>query len=188
MGKTVGYARVSTLEQNPDLQVDALTGAGAVRIFTDHASGATTARPELRQCLDHLDAGDTLAVWRIGRLGRSVADLVAIVNSLSTRGIEFRSLTEGIDTSTAGGELIFHIFAAVAQMERRLVQERTRAGLAAARARGRVGGRPRVITDPQLEEARRMISDGRSVTETARILGVGRTTLRRYLSTASVGG
>src|SRR5690625_1486255 len=142
MGKIVAYARVSTIEQNPDLQVDALQQAGAVRIFTDHASGTTTARPELTRYLDHLDAGDTLMVWRIDRLGRSVADLVQIVNDLSTRAIEFRSLTEGFDTSTAGGELVFHIFAAVAQMERRLIQERTKAGLNAARARGRVGGRP----------------------------------------------
>lgn len=109
----IGYARVSTIEQNPALQHDALTAAGAVRTFTDHASGATTARPQLGAALDFLRAGDVLAVWRIDRLGRSVADLVALVADLEARGVQFRSLTEAIDTTTPGGELVFHIFAAL---------------------------------------------------------------------------
>ncbi|MEJ5914725.1 recombinase family protein [Pseudokineococcus sp. 1T1Z-3] len=142
----VGYARVSTIEQDPALQHDALTAAGAVRVFTDYASGATTARPQLTAALDYLRPGDVLAVWRIDRLGRSVTNLVALVEDLSDRGVQFRSLTEAIDTTTPGGELVFHIFTALAQMERRLISERTRAGLAAARARGRKGGRPTVMT------------------------------------------
>lgn len=137
----VGYARVSTLEQDPALQHDALTAAGAEKVFTDFASGATAQRPQLTACLEYLRSGDTLAVWRIDRLGRSVEDLTRIVNDLADRSIQFRSTTEAIDTTTVGGELVFHVFAAVAQMERRLIRERTVAGLAAARARGRKGGR-----------------------------------------------
>lgn len=181
----VGYARVSTLEQNPDLQTDALTAAGAVRIFTDYSSGATQARPQLRACLDSVRAGDVLAVWRIDRLGRSVPDLVEIVNSLAVRGVQFRSLTEAIDTTTAGGELVFTVFAAVAQMERRLISERTRAGLAAARARGRAGGRPTVMTPARLELARQMRADKATLDDIAATLGVGRTTVARALTAAS---
>lgn len=184
MGKIVGYARVSTIEQSPDLQVDALTAAGAVRVFVDRASGAKRERPELTRCLEHLDAGDTLAVWRIDRLGRSVPDLVGIVNELGERGVEFRSLTEGIDTRTAGGELVFTIFAAVAQMERRLIQERTLAGLDAARARGRRGGRPRALTDAQVAAARELRAQGRTVAEVAEVFKAPRTTMGRYLARA----
>ena len=132
MSNNIGYARVSTTDQSTDLQVDALTLAGAARIFTDHASGATTDRPALISCLEYLNPGDTLLVWRIDRLGRSNTDLIKLVSDLSDRGIQFRSLTEAIDTATPGGELVFHIFASLAQMERRLLSERTRAGLAAA--------------------------------------------------------
>lgn len=182
----VGYARVSTLEQDPALQHDALVAAGAARVFTDHASGATAARPQLIACLDYLRAGDTLAVWRIDRLGRSVADLTGIVNGLAGRGIEFRSLTEAIDTTTVGGELVFHVFAAVAQMERRLISERTRAGLTAARARGRVGGRPTVMTPDRLAAALDMRRQGRTLNQIAATLGVGRSSLVRGLTGASV--
>ncbi|WP_419471073.1 recombinase family protein [Georgenia yuyongxinii] len=178
---------MSTTEQNVDLQVDALEAAGAVRVFVEHASGATRDRPELRRCLDHLDPGDTLACWRIDRLGRSVADLVSIVNDLAGRGVEFRSLTEGIDTLTPGGELVFTIMAAIAQMERRLIQERTLAGLQAARARGRVGGRPRALTEGQVAEARRMRDEGRSVAEIAGLFRVARSTLAGYLTPTTVG-
>jgi len=188
MGKLYGYARASTLEQNIDLQVDALREAGAARVFTDHASGAGSNRPGLNECLSHLDAGDVLAVWRIDRLGRSSADLVRLVTDLGEQGVQFRSLTEGIDTTTAGGELVFTIFAAVAQMERRLIQERTKAGLAAARRRGRIGGRPRVLSPDQVREARRMRSDGRSQQEIADVLKVGRTTVGRYLGQQTVQG
>jgi len=180
----VGYARVSTLEQDPALQHDALTAAGAVRVFTDYASGATAARPQLIACLDFLRPGDTLAVWRIDRLGRSVADLTTIVNDLGARGIQFRSLTEAIDTTTVGGELVFHIFAAVAQMECRLISERTRAGLAAARARGRAGGRPTVMTTERLTAAHAMRAQGMTLIQIAAALGVGRSSLVRALAQA----
>ncbi|MCZ2829131.1 recombinase family protein [Modestobacter sp. VKM Ac-2986] len=178
----VGYARVSTLEEDPALQHDALTAAGAVRVFTDYASGATAARPQLIACLDFLRPGDTLAVWRIDRLGRSVADLTTIVNDLGARGIQFQSLTEAIDTTTVGGELVFHIFAAVAQMERRLISERTRAGLAAARARGRAGGRPTVMTPERLTAAHAMRAQGMTLIQIAATLGVGRSSLVRALA------
>ncbi|SDY94844.1 Site-specific DNA recombinase [Modestobacter sp. DSM 44400] len=181
-----GYARVSTFEQDPALQHDALTAAGAVRVFTDYASGATAARPQLIACLDFLRPEDTLAVWRIDRLGRSVADLTTIVNDLGRRGIQFRSLTEAIDTTTIGGELVFHIFAAVAQMERRLISERTRAGLAAARARGRAGGRPTVMTPDRLTAAHAMRAQGMTLIQIAATLGVGRSSLVRAL--AQTGG
>jgi len=180
----VGYARVSTLEQDPALQHDALTAAGAVRVFTDYASGATAARPQLIACLDFLRPGDTLAVWRIDRLGRSVADLTTIVNDLGARGVQFRSLTEAIDTTTVGGELVFHIFAAVAQMERRLISERTRAGLVAARARGRAGGRPTVMTAERLTAAQAMRAQGMTLIQIAATLGVGRSSLVRALAQA----
>jgi len=180
----VGYARVSTLEQDPALQHDALTAAGAVRVFTDYASGATAARPQLIACLDFLRPGDTLAVWRIDRLGRSVADLTTIVNDLGTKGVQFRSLTEAIDTTTVGGELVFHIFAAVAQMERRLISERTRAGLVAARARGRAGGRPTVMTPERLTAAQAMRAPGMTLIQIAATLGVGRSSLVRALAQA----
>ena len=180
----VGYARVSTLEQDPALQHDALTAAGAVRVFTDYASGATAARPQLIACLDFLRPGDTLAVWRIDRLGRSIADLTTIVNDLGARGVQFRSLTEAIDTTTVGGELVFHIFAAVAQMERRLISERTRAGLTAARARGRAGGRPTVMTPERLTAAHAMRAQGMTLVQIAATLGVGRSSLVRALAQA----
>ncbi|WP_458175662.1 recombinase family protein [Modestobacter lacusdianchii] len=182
----VGYARVSTLEQDPALQHDALTAAGAVRVFTDYASGATAARPQLIACLDFLRPGDTLAVWRIDRLGRSVADLTTIVNDLGTKGVQFRSLTEAIDTTTVGGELVFHIFAAVAQMERRLISERTRAGLVAARARGRAGGRPTVMTPERVVAAQTMRARGMTLIQIAATLGVGRSSLVRALAQTPV--
>ncbi|HFH3023339.1 recombinase, partial [Pseudomonas aeruginosa] len=141
MGKLLlGYARVSTDDQTTALQADALAKAGCSRIYTDKASGkSTAARPQLEECLADLREGDTLVVWRLDRLGRSVPDLVRIVGELERKGVGFKSLTESIDTSTASGTLIFHMFAAIAEFERNLIQERTQAGLAAARARGRVG-------------------------------------------------
>ncbi|MGV1037635.1 MAG: recombinase family protein [Candidatus Nanopelagicales bacterium] len=181
MSNNIGYARVSTTDQSTDLQVDALTLAGAARIFIDHASGATTDRPALISCLEYLNPDDTLLVWRIDRLGRSITDLIKLVSDLSDRGIQFRSLTEAIDTSTPGGELVFHIFAALAQMERRLLSERTRAGLAAARARGNVGGRPTVMTVEKLEAARAMYANGATYTVISTALEIGRSTVRRAL-------
>ena len=181
----IGYARVSTTEQNPALQHDALQAVGAVRIFTDYASGTSTARPQLQACLEYLQPGNVLAVWRIDRLGRSVPHLVDTVTALAERGVQFRSLTESIDTTTAGGELVFHIFAALAQMERRLLSERTHAGLDAARARGRVGGRPTVMTPERIETARKLREDDVPVTQIARTFGVGRATVTRALAAAA---
>ncbi len=186
MSNIIGYARVSTLEQNAALQVDALTVAGAARVFTDYASGATDDRPELAQALAYLNPGDTLAVWRIDRLGRSVANLIETVNNLADRQVQFRSLTEAIDTSTPGGELVFHIFAAVAQMERRLISERTLAGLKSARARGRTGGRPTVMTPARLAEAQRMRTEGRTLEYIATMLQVGRATVVRALAASTL--
>ena len=185
MSNIIGYARVSTLEQNAALQVDALTAAGAVRVFTDHASGATDDRPALREALAYLNPGDTLTVWRIDRLGRSVANLIETVNVLAARRVQFRSLTEAIDTGTPGGELVFHIFAAVAQMERRLISERTLAGLKSARARGRTGGRPTVMTPARLAEAHRMRKEGQTLEYIATTLRVGRATVVRALAAAA---
>src|SRR6266508_2032977 len=141
----IGYARVSTGEQTLDLQRDALTAAGCDRICTDTASGARAERPGLTEALDHLRAGDTLVVWRLDRLGRSLRHLIETITALEQRGIGFKSLTESIDTTSSGGKLIFHIFGALAEFERELIRERTRAGLAAARARGRLGGRPKKL-------------------------------------------
>lgn len=182
MANTIGYARVSTTDQNPDLQLDALKSAGAVRIFTDKASGSSMERPQLQKCLDYLNAGDVLVVWRVDRLGRSLTDIVTLVADLADRGIQFRSLTEAIDTTTPGGELVFHIFAALAQMERRLISERTKAGLAAAKERGRVGGRPTVMTPERMKAAKAMKKEGISTAQIARTLGIGRATVDRALA------
>src|SRR5918911_5738013 len=143
MGHLLGYARVSTGDQNLDLQRDALTAAGCYRVFADTASGALTVRPELDRLLDQLRPGETLVVWKLDRLGRSLRHLVDTVTGLAERGIGFRSLQEAIDTTTPGGKLVFHVFAALAEFERDLIRERTSAGLAAARAPGRHGAAPR---------------------------------------------
>src|SRR6184192_4901132 len=145
MAELVGYARISTGEQNAALQLDALKAGGCTRIYTDTASGALERRPQLERLLDHLRAGDTLVVWRLDRLGRSLRHLIETVGELAERGVGFRSLRESIDTTTSGGKLLFHIFGALAEFERDLIRERTQAGLAAARARGRKGGRTRAI-------------------------------------------
>lgn len=173
----IGYARVSTTSQDDALQLDALDAAGCAKVFRDTASGKLDERPGLGQALDYLRADDTLVVWRLDRLGRSVQHLTATVAALGERGIQFRSLTEGIDTSTAAGKLVFHIFASLAEFERSLIVERTRAGLDAAAARGRRGGRPAVLTDEKAEAARGLIAAGKSVTEAARVVGVSRATL-----------
>jgi DNA invertase Pin-like site-specific DNA recombinase len=140
MGHLLGYARISTGDQRPDLQVDALKGAGCYRVFVDTASGTLAARPALDQVLDQLRPGDTLVVWKLDRLGRSLRHLVDTIAALADRGVGFRSLQESIDTTTPGGKLVFHIFAALAEFERDLIRERTSAGLVAARARGRTAG------------------------------------------------
>jgi len=155
-GLLVGYARVSTAERDSALQLDALEVAGCWRVFTDHASGSRGDRPELVAVLDSLRPGDTLVVWRLDRLGRSLPHLIDTVTGLRERGVEFWSVTEAVDTTTAEGRLVFHLFGALAEFERQLIRDRTLAGLAAARARGRVGGRPRSMTPGKLRLARAM--------------------------------
>jgi len=183
VGELLGYARVSTLEQDAALQHDALSAAGCFRTWTDTASGAVTDRPELAGVMDALRAGDTLVVWRLDRLGRSLPHLIETIRDLAVRGIGFRSLQEAIDTTTPGGRLVFHIFGSLTEFERDLIRERTMAGLAAARRRGRVGGRPTVMTAAKTKQAARMVTSGTPLTEVADVLGVSRTTLYRHLKT-----
>jgi len=182
MGDLLGYARVSTTEQKAHLQTDALKKAGCMRVWTDRASGSLDHRPKLEAVLDHLRLGDTLVVWRLDRLGRNLRHLIATVNDLAAAGVGFKSLTEGIDTTTPAGRLTFHLFGALAEFERELIRERTVAGLAAARARGRSGGRPRLMTPEKLAVARHMY-DSREHTLAAigAVVGVSRSTLYRYL-------
>ena len=189
VGRPVGYARVSTMEQDLRLQVDALKAQGCqdALIFVDKASGAKADRPGLSQCLETLQAGDLLLVWRLDRLGRSIVHLVTLVEELQERGVGFRSICDGaIDTTTASGELVFNVFSALAQFERRLIQERTRAGLAAARARGRLGGRPAL--DPQdarVQMAKALYKDrAHEVAAICQTLHISRSTLYRYVALA----
>lgn len=174
----IGYARVSTVEQTLDLQRDALLAAGAASLYEDKASGKTADRPELVNCLKALRDGDTLVVWRLDRLGRNLQDLVRIVSDLEAQGVKFKSLKESIDTSGPTGRLVFHLFAALAEFERELVRERTLAGLAAARARGRKGGRPNTLDPKQRKAALAMMKDREmSVSEIASHFSVSRSTL-----------
>ncbi|OAV62957.1 recombinase family protein [Enteractinococcus helveticum] len=182
MPHALGYARVSTGDQDARLQHDALTAAGCYRIFTDTASGALQSRPELDKLMDQLRPGDTLVVWRLDRLGRSIRHLIDQLAELQAQGIEFRSLQENIDTSSPGGRLIFHIFASLAEFERDLIRERTNAGLAAARARGRTGGRPSRLTKDQLTTARKLYDQQEmTVAQIGEVLGVSRSTIYRAL-------
>jgi DNA invertase Pin-like site-specific DNA recombinase len=180
-GLPIGYARVSTDDQNLALQMDALTKAGCERVFRDKASGTRLVRPGLNDALSHLRSGDTLVVWKLDRLGRSVKGLVDLVNALEARDVHFRSLTDGIDTKTPAGRFFFHIMASLAQMERELIVERTRAGLAAARRLERVGGRKRRMTDSKVKAARRLLADGTPPRDVAENLGVSVPTLYRWL-------
>lgn len=177
----IGYARVSTGDQNLNLQVDALEKEGCDIIFKDEGySGALTSRPGLEEALQELSEGDILIVWRLDRLGRSLEQLIDVVNFLGNRGVSFKSLNESIDTTNAGGELIFHIMGALAQFERRLLSERTKAGLEAAKKRGKKLGRPFTLSEQQIKHARDMISSGKvTISEMAEILGVHRSTLHR---------
>lgn len=178
----IGYARVSTQDQKAELQTDALRSGGCEQIFEEKASGSSRARPELETCLKVLRSGDTLVVWRLDRLGRSLTDLVEIVSVLQARGVGFISLTESIDTVSAGGKLIFHLFAALAEFERNLIRERTVAGLAAARARGRKGGRKAKMTKSDVRKAAAMLLDPHMTkTEVAKHFGVSRVTLNAAL-------
>ena len=184
MGEVFGYARVSTADQNTQLQIDALRNAGCARIFVDTASGSAE-RPQLAHMLELLRAGDTVVVWRLDRLGRSLRDLLAQVEYLSENDIGLRSLRETIDTTTPGGRLVLHVFASLAEFERDLIRERTNAGLSAARARGRVGGRPRSLTPAQEQVAHTMYDQGSlTVDEIGSALGVGRSTVYRALHRA----
>jgi len=181
MNQRIGYARVSTDDQNLDLQRDALRQAGCSVIYEETASGKSAARPELEQCRKALRAGDTLVVWRLDRLGRSLPDLVQIVAELEQRGVHFESLTEKIETSSAAGKLVFHVFAALAEFERNLIRERTHAGLAAARARGRKGGRKPALTPQQVREIKALLRDPSiPVASIADRYGVSRTTIYKY--------
>jgi DNA invertase Pin-like site-specific DNA recombinase len=180
--RRIGYARVSTADQDLAPQLDVLRAKGCEPIYSEHASGKHADRPELAQAMKALRAGDTLVVWRLDRLGRSLPDLIATVNELAGRGIAFESVTEAIDTTTASGKLVFNIFASLADFERHLIGERTRAGLAAGRARGRMGGRPPALTSRQLREARLLLTDPEAtVTAVAERYGVSRTTLYKGL-------
>ena len=155
----IGYARVSTDDQTLDLQVDALQSAGCERIYREHASGKSADRPELKQCLHALREGDTLVVWRLDRLGRSMKDLINTVTKLEADGVAFCSVTENLDTSTPTGKFIFHVFASLAEFERNVIRERTNAGLKSARARGRVGGRPSKLSDEDKDMICQLMSD-----------------------------
>jgi len=178
----IGYARVSTDDQSAALQEDALKKAGCIRVFVDHASGSKASRPELDRMLDQLRPDDVVVVWRLDRLGRSLKNLIALVENLAERGVGFRSLTEAIDTTTANGRLFFSIMGALAEFERDLIRERTQAGLAAARARGRVGGRPSVMNKKKVAQAQKLYeSRDHTVAEIAELLGVSVATIYRHL-------
>jgi len=178
----IGYARVSTPDQYLRMQEDALKSAGCGEIYTDIASGVKTARPGLHSALSHLRKGDTLVVWKLDRLGRSLAHLIQTVKELSEKGIGFKSLQENIDTTTSGGQLIFHIFGALAEFERELIRERTQAGLKAARVRGRLGGRPTLLNIRQIKKMKDHYKKGDlSINELCKLFNITKPTLYRYL-------
>jgi len=178
----VGYARVSTRDQNPASQIDALRAIGCDRVFLEKLSGANRDRPELKAVLDYMRAGDTLVVWKLDRLARSVRQLVETAADLASREIGLRVLTQQIDTTSAGGRLIFHVFAAVAEFERELMLERTHAGLASARAANRRGGRPKALDEAQIRRAKAMLADPMiTVEEVAQQLGTASSTLYRHI-------
>ena len=179
----IGYARVSTEEQSLDLQHDALRSVGCERIFDDKASGARTERPGLNRALEQLRDGDTLVVWRLDRLGRSLKDLIARAEALKEMGVGLKSLHESIDTTSSGGQLIFHLFGALAEFERNLIRERTKAGLNAARARGREGGRKKVLTYKRRAHAVALYrSRKHTVPEICNLMGISRATLYAYVN------
>jgi DNA invertase Pin-like site-specific DNA recombinase len=179
----IGYARISTYEQTLHLQKDALEKADCSKIFTDTASGAKVERKGLEEALNYVRKGDTLVVWRLDRLGRSLPHLIATMTDLEERGIGFKSLTENIDTTTSGGKLIFHIFGALAEFERNLIRERTQAGLSAARERGRRGGRPKVLTGRKLSIAQDLYEKRHPIAEILRTLKISKSTLYRSIKT-----
>jgi len=181
----IGYARVSTQDQNTALQLDALKAAGCEQVFVEKASGVQRDRPILMSAITYLRPGDTLVVWKLDRLARSMKQLIETIEMLEGHGVGFRSLTEAIDTITAGGRLVFHIFGALAEFERSIIRERTRAGLDAAKARGRRGGRRPKLTEKDLAAARALLAEASiTVDDVARRLGVSPATLYRYLPAA----
>lgn len=191
MAKLVGYARVSNQDQDVQLQLNALEKAGCAKsdIFVDRISGVRADRPGLEKCVAKLETGDTLLVWRLDRLGRSMPHLVSLIEELGKKGIGFRSLCDGaIDTTTASGELIFNIFSSLSQFERRLIQERTRAGLEAARARGRKGGRKRIAQDdPKVLTAKKMHKNhGMNISDICKTLNISRASFYRYIALGSL--
>ena len=177
----IGYARVSTQDQNLDLQLEALNKTGCEKIYQDQLSGAKADRPGLNTALEVLRKGDTLVVWKLDRLGRTVKGLVDLVSNLEKREIHFKSITDSIDTSTPAGRFFFHVMASLAQMERELIIERTRAGLEAAKLRGRVGGRTRKMTDSKMESAKKLLKSGVPPRDVAQNLGISIPTLYRWL-------
>ncbi|GAA1701296.1 recombinase family protein [Mycolicibacterium murale] len=188
MDRMLGYARVSTTDQTVRSQVDALEKAGCVRVWTDTASGARAERPALDELLTEAQSGDTLVVSRLDRLGRSLPHLLDLVEHLASQGVGLRSLAEQIDTTSATGRLILHVFAALAEFERGINHERTMAGLVAARSRGRIGGRPRALTGQRLDHARQLAASGMAVPDIAAMLLVGRSTMYRALNQEQKGG
>jgi DNA invertase Pin-like site-specific DNA recombinase len=183
----IGYARVSTSDQTLDFQKDALQKAGCDRIFTDTASGAKAERTGLDEALSHLREGDSLVVWRLDRLGRSLKHLIETITALNNRKIGFKSITESIDTTTSGGKLVFHIFGALAEFERDIIRERTQAGLTAARARGRKGGRPKALTPKKAQQALTLYNDKiNTIDEICRTFNISRATLYRYVNTVKL--
>lgn len=182
----VGYARVSTQDQSLNLQNDALRAAGCEEIFSEKITGKQRERPELQNCLRMLRKGDVLVVWKLDRLARSLKDLVELITELEAKQVGFRSITEAIDTTTAGGKLVFHIFGALAEFEHNLIRERTLAGLAAARARGRKGGRKPSMSQSDIQKAAAMLLDPKiTKTEVAKHFGISRVTLNKSLSSVS---
>ncbi len=177
----IGYARVSTQDQNLKMQLDALKKVGCEKVFREKASGVHSKRSGLDRALSHLRKGDVFVVWKLDRLGRNLGRLVAFVEGVQERGIEFKSITDNIDTTTPSGRFFFHMMAALAQMERELIAERTRAGLEAARKRGRVGGRPRTMTEKKVKAAKKLLKIGTTPREVAETLGVSMPTLYRWL-------
>ncbi len=178
----IGYVRVSTSDQNLDLQLDALKQVGCDKIYKDVASGAKDDRVGLTEVLNYIRKGDTLVVWRLDRLGRSLRHLIDTINQINDQGSYFRSIQESIDTSTSGGKLIFHIFGALAEFERDIIRDRTKAGIEAARKRGRIGGRPKIMVETKIALAKSLFKDkSNSISSICEVLNVSKTTLYRYL-------
>jgi DNA invertase Pin-like site-specific DNA recombinase len=177
----IGYARVSTQDQNLELQLSVLNKIGCEKIYQDKISGAKNNRPGLQQALDELRKGDTLVVWKLDRLGRTVKGLIDLINQFHEKDIHFKSITDNVDTSTPSGRFFFHMMASLAQMERELVAERTKAGLASAKSQGRIGGRKRKMTKSKIESAKKLLASGMSPKDVARNLGVSIPTLYRWI-------